>query len=218
MGKNRKLVMVVLVIMISMLIGCVSSQPKKQSYSGFLTDYPTFSKGAADIDQRYLKPGVDFRKYKKVMMDEVVFFFKTDSDYHGIHPSEIQDLSKKFHSIYIKTLGDLFTDTPGPDVVRMRLAVTDLEPSNPVTSTLTTVVPVGLAINLVKKGAGGEYTGIGSASCEVEFLDSLTNERVAAAIDKAPGAKLDIAKLSPAEAAFQHWAERLDAFMKSLQN
>ena len=48
---------------------------------------------------------------------------------------------------------------------------------------------------------------------EAEFLDSTTNERIAAAIDKAPGGKLDVGKLSPAKAAFEYWAERLGAFM-----
>lgn len=217
MENFRKLTMVLLVVLVSMLIGCTSTQPKKQVYSGFIQDYPAFKKGADDVDLRYLNSDVDLKKYKKVMMDEVVFFFKTDSDYKGIHPSEIQELSKKFYSIFVKTLGDIFTDTPGPDVVRMRLAVTDIEPSNSVSSAMTTVVPVGLAVSLIKKGATGEYTGIGSASTEVEFLDSMTNERVAVAIDRAPGGKMDIGELSPVESAFEYWAGRLSAFMKSLR-
>lgn len=217
MKNFRRLIMVLLVLMVSMLIGCTTTQPKKQVYSGFLNDYPVFTKGAEAVDLRYLAPGVDFKKYKKVMMDEVVFFFNTDSDYHGIHPSEIQELSEKFYSIYIKALGDILTDSPGPDVVRMRLAVTDIEPSNPVSGAMTTVVPVGLAVSLIKKGVTGEYTGIGSASAEVEFLDSLTNERLAVGIDKAPGGKLDVGELSPVESAFEYWAGRLAAFMKSLK-
>jgi len=150
-------------------------------------------------------------------MDEVVFFFNTDSDYNGIHPSEIQELSKTFHSIFVETFGDLLTDTPGPDVARMRLAVTDIKPSNPVTSTMTTVVPAGLAVSMVKRGATGEYTGIGSASAEMEFLDSVTNERIAAAIDKAPGGKLDAGKMSPAKSAFKYWAKRLFSFMNEMK-
>ena len=99
----------------------------------------------------------------------------------------------------------------------MRLAVTDLEPSSPVGGTMSTIVPVGLAYSLIKKGTTGEYAGIGSASMEVEFLDSVSNERVAAAIDNAPGGKFDVGKLSPAKSAFEFWAKRLRTFMKETQ-
>lgn len=215
MMNYRRLIMAFFIVAICTLIGCVSSQPQKPATSGFLKSYPTFTKGVDGVDEHYLKPGVDFSKYNKIMMDEVVFFFNTNADYKGIHPSEIKELGDTFHSVFVKTFGDRLTDTPGPNVVRMRLAVTDIEPSNPVTSSVTTVVPAGLAFNLVKRGVTGEYTGIGSASAEVEFLDSLTNERIAAAIDEHPGDKLDISKLSPIKAAFEYWAHRLDTFMKN---
>lgn len=197
------------------LTGCATSQGKQQQqYSGFLKTYPNFEQGPEGVDKRYLKPGVDFSKYDKVMMDEVQFFIAPDADYKGISPSVAKELGEDFHETFVKELGDMFTASPGPDVVRMRLAVTDLEPSNPVTGTITTVVPVGLAVSLVKKGATGEYTGIGSASMEVEFLDSMTNERIAAGVDKAPGGKLDVGKYSPAKAAFEFWAKRLHTFMQ----
>lgn len=211
MKRWRKFLLVVSVIVIGMLVGCVSTQ--KQTTSGFLKNYPVFEKGPEDIDLRYLKEGVDFKKYDKIMMDEVVFYFMPGADYQGIQPSEIQELSDKFHLTFVEMFGDMLTDTPGPNVARMRLAVTDIKPSNPVTGTVSTVVPVGLAVNIVKRGATGEYTGIGSATAEVEFLDSISNERIAAAIDKAPGGKLDLGKLSPVEHAFKYWADRLFSFM-----
>jgi glutamate dehydrogenase/leucine dehydrogenase len=113
-------------------------------------------------------------------------------------PEEINELSQEFHKAFVEVLGDRLTDTPGPDVVRMRLAVTDLETSSPVSGTMTTVVPVGLAVNLVKRGTTGEYIGVGSASMEAEFLDSVSNERIAVAVDTAPGGKFDLGKLSAA--------------------
>lgn len=207
------LVVMTAIAMLGTVVGCAGTQ--QQRYSGFLDSYPPMKKGPGDVDLRYLKPGVDFNKYNKVMMDEVVFFFKTDGDYHGIHPSEINELSDAFHKIYVQELGNILTDKPGSDVVRMRLALTDLEPSKPAQGAMTTVVPMGLAVSLAKKGATGEYMGIGSASCEVEFIDSVTNERVAVGIDKYPGGKLDIGKMSAAKAAFKYWADRLAAFIRS---
>jgi len=214
--KTRFKVVMALAIaaMVGGLMGCATQQ--KEGPSGFLADYPQFEPGKEGVDKRYLKEGVDFRKYNKIMMDEVVFFFKNEPDYKGIQPSEINELSEAFHKAFVETLRDMLTQTPGPDVLRMRLAVTDLETSSPVGGTITTVVPVGLAVSFIKKGTTGGYTGIGSASMEVEFLDSVSNERIAAAIDKAPGGKFDVGKLSAAKSAFEFWAKRLRTFMDEL--
>jgi hypothetical protein len=200
-----------IVVLSIALTGCATKQ--KQNYSGFLQDYPPFEKGLEGVDQRYMKEGVDFSKYQKIMMDEVVFFFNQDANYKGIHPEEIKELSEEFHKAFVEVLGDRLTDTPGPNVARMRLAVTDLEASKPVSGTISTVVPVGLAVNLVKRGTTGEYIGIGSASMETEFLDSISNERIAVVVDDAPGGKFDLGKYSAAKSAFKFWAERLRAFL-----
>ena len=82
--------------------------------------------------------------------------------------------------------------------------------------TASTILPVGLAVSLLKKGTTGGYTGIGSATMEAEFLDSVSNERIGAAIDKAPGGKLDVGKLTPAKEAFEFWAKRLRAFLDEM--
>lgn len=216
MEKHGRLV-IVAVIMVGMLMGCATKQPEKQARSGFLNDYPNFSEAPDGKGERYLKPGVDFTKYKRIMMDEVVFFFNSDADYKGIHPSEIQSITETFHEVFVKKFGDKLTEKPGPDVVRMRMAVTDIEPSNTITSTITTVVPVGLAVKVVKRGVTGEYTGVGTASAEVEFLDSLTNERIAAGIAKVPGEMLDVTKLSPVETTFEFFADRLYTFLQDVK-
>lgn len=184
-------------------------------YSGFLEDYPTFEKGKKGIDMAYIKEGVDFKKYKRIMLDQVIFYFKKDSDYKGIHPDEIQELSVSFHKAFVDVLKDAYplTDTPAQDVMRVRVAVTDIEPSKPGRGTVTTIIPVGLAVNLVKKGTTGEYIGVGSATMETELLDSVSNERIGAAVDEKPGGKLDLGKLSPAKDAFEFWAKRLKAFL-----
>ena len=73
----------------------------------------------------------------------------------------------------------------------MYCAFEHLVPNKPGLSGVTTVIPIGLAIDIVKSGAGGGHTGVGQASMEVEFLDSMTNERIAAAMDTKPGDKLE---------------------------
>ncbi len=211
---KRSIVCTVLLIVI-VAFGNTGDCGEKPEYSGFLGDYPTFKEGKEGVDMVDKKEGVDFSKYNKIMMDEVVFYFKKDADYKGIHPSDIQELTEAFNKAFIDALNDAYplTDKPGPDVMRVRVGITEITTSKPGVGTVTTIVPVGLAVSLLKKGATGGYTGIGSATMEADFLDSVTNERIGAAIDKAPGGKLDVGKLTPAKEAFEFWAKRLRAFL-----
>jgi len=38
----------------------------------------------------WIRPGVDYTKYKKVMMDYVIFAFAEDSEYGGIDTNEMK--------------------------------------------------------------------------------------------------------------------------------
>ena len=67
-----------------------------------------------------------------------------------------------------------------------------------------------------KRGACGAYTGIGSASMEVAFLDSMIKDRIAANIHKASGGKMDMGELSANRSAFLFRAGRLQTLMDDL--
>jgi hypothetical protein len=41
----------------------------------------------------WIRPGVDYTKYKKVMMDYVIFAFAEDSEYRGIDTNEMKKLA-----------------------------------------------------------------------------------------------------------------------------
>jgi hypothetical protein len=201
-----------LVVSITLLTisGCAKQQVK---YSGFLENYPEFGPGRdGGVDLLYLKEGVDFKKYNKVMMDHVVFYFNKDAEYKGINSHEMNKMSEAFHKAFIKELKPYFrvVDKPGPDVMRIRTAVTDIVASKPGLSVTTTIVPTALAFSFVKKAVTGSHTGVGQASIEAEILDSLTNERIGAAIDKRAGKKSEGAsEWGAVEGAFEFWAKRL---------
>ena len=72
MKRGFKVVMTVAIAaMVGVLMGCAT---QKVETSGFLGEYPPFEEGPGGVEKRYLKKGVDFSKYNKIMMDEVVFF------------------------------------------------------------------------------------------------------------------------------------------------
>ena len=212
----KNILRMILVVMIgfalSMNMGCAA----KVKHSGFLKDYPEFEQGpAGGVDLIYLKEGVDFKKYDKVMMDFVQFWFKDGTEYKGIHIHELNELAAAFNKAMADALKDAYpiVDDPGPDVLRIRFAITDVIPSRPALNTITAVTPVGLALSTVKKGVTGTHTFVGEASMEAELLDSLTNERLGAAIDRKAAGKYKIVKgmtkWGHAKDAFGFWAKRL---------
>ena len=212
--KRLTLALCSTVIALFLFQGCASAP--KASKSGFLKDYSGFEAGPAEgADLVYKKPGVDFSRYDKVMLDHVTFFFKDDAKYKGIHPDELKELADAFHQAMMDALHGAYpvVKGPGPDVLRIRVAVTDLVPGSPTLNTISTIIPIGLAISSVKRAATGVHANVGQASVEAEFLDSVTGERVAAALDRKVGGKAEfvdgMSKWGHVREAFQFWSGRL---------
>jgi hypothetical protein len=209
----KKRITVIIVVCIILSVGVAQAKLEPKEYSGFLVDYSQLKKGPEDgVAKVYKKEGVDFKQYNKIMLDHVVFYLKDDAKNKGIDPVELAELSEKFHKSVIDTLGSAYplVDKPGPDVMRVRVAITDLELPNRTLNAITTILPVGLIVSTVKKGTTGKGTAVGEISMEFEFLDSETNQRLAAGVDRRAGGKIDsMSKLGTAEDAFKFWAQRL---------
>jgi len=181
--------------------------------------YELLQPGPKDgVKKRWLKPDVNYLKYKKVMLDSVVFYLAKNSDYQGIDPQVMKDLADKFNKITVDAIQDKYpvVAEPGPDVLRLRVAITNLEQSRPVLSGITTVVPVGLGISILKRGVAGSWSGSGATGMALIAIDSTTNEVLAVAEDyRSAGFTERFSKWGSAEEAFKFWAERLRKFMDS---
>lgn len=197
--------------------GCASKQVR---HSGFLENYPEFKpgpKGGADFV--YMKEGVDFSVYNKIMMNHVVLYFEDNAEYKGIHPVELAEMSNAFHKAITDNLQGAYplVAEPGPDVMRLRFAITDVVANKPGMGAISTVMPIGLALSTVKKGVTGTHTGVGQASIEVEILDSMTNERIGAAIDTRHGGKIEgFTKWGAVKGSFEFWAKRLRTWLDEI--
>ena len=198
---------------IAALLVSFSVYAAEMKKSGFISDYSGMKPGPeGGADWVYIKEGVNFAHYKKVMVDQVTFFLRDDAKYKGVNPDDIKELTDAFNNAVRENIGKYYplVDQPSPDVIRIRIAITDLVPNNPGISAVTTVMPIGLGLSMLKKAVTGKHTGVGETSMEMEILDSLTNERVAAAIDQYSGGKLSgMKKWGSAEEAFKFWTERL---------
>ena len=219
----KKIVQVFFWIILIASAGCAS---KKAHYSGFLDNYPEFQPGPkGGVDLVYLKQGVDFKKYNKVMLDNIIFFTDPDAQFKGVEADELKKLEDSFHSALKKELEADYpftsypvVDKPGPDVMKVRIAVTTLNPGRPVVcGAAMALLPISLTVGEAKQAMTGKNIGTGNASIEAEMLDSMTNERIAAAIDNYNGSKDScVEKEGLAHEAFGFWAKRLRFFMDTI--
>ena len=204
----------ILMIGFAVIIVSIGATSKKMPISGFLTDYSLLKEDPEGLVQwKYFKDGANFGAYDKIIIDHATFFFKEDSDYKGIHPTELTELAQNLHKAFLVTLARAysFTDKPGPGTMRVRLAITDLVPGKPGTGVMTTVVPFGLAASFIKKAVTGSHIGMAQISGEAELVDSQTGEILAAAIDNKMGQKQKLGKSftkwGQIEVIFNGWAE-----------
>jgi hypothetical protein len=168
-------------------------------YSGFLSDYSMLKPAPDGSDaMSWRKPGVDFKIYDKIIVERLNFFYKDDADYKGIDPTELKALGDYFHETFMKEIGKIYpvVTEPGPGVLRVRAALTDIVPNKPAVSVVTLVVPyltfADLGTSAVAKGGPGSNFYVGYTTIEAEFIDSVTNEQVAAYVDRYYPKKYDV--------------------------
>lgn len=146
------------------------------------------------------------------MVDSVIFFLADKADYNGIDPQEMKKLCDEFNKALVAAFKDKLpiVAEPSPDVARVRFAITNVQPSRPGVSTVTSIVPVGLGVSLIKKGATGGWIGSGETATELMMLDTATNEIIAlGATKRAAAFEERFSKWGSAKEAFKFWSERL---------
>ena len=195
-------------------------QARSVTDSGFLGDYSQLTKGTGDQAQlRYIAPNVDWKKYTKVYIMPVELWKADDKDspLGKLSPENQQLLVNFFYTELNNELQKSFTivAAPGPDTLVVHVAVTEAEKSAPVRNLLTSVVPFGIAANILVTAAFGSGIGVGQVQVEGELLDGQTNQRLAAAVDRRVGTKALRTKFDGSwgdvKLAFAYWAFRLEA-------
>jgi len=212
--------------LVILLSACSSTiQTRSVETSGFMTDYHQLRKGeAGEARLVYINPSTDFGKYDKILIKPVQVYAAPKSKLAKLPNEDVQSLVNYLHATVREQLkGDyVLVDRPGSGVMSLRVAITEAKGSKVVMDTLSSVMPPGIAVSAIKQLATGTPASVGSARVEMEMLDSVTGERLIAAMDERAGRKYTgrfdkWKKWQDAKDAYDYWAQQLRARLTELR-
>jgi hypothetical protein len=147
--------------------GCAATQEAKSvEKSGFLGDYSFLREGQRSTisesaeDQAllvYRNPEADWRKYRKVQLDPVTIWTGEHSQLKDVAVEDRQRLVATLWSKLDESLRQDYkmTSQPGPDVMRIQVAITEAGESNAVLDTVTSIIPQTRLLSGMKSLATG---------------------------------------------------------------
>ena len=209
---------VCLLLIPALFAGCAKTrQGRSVEPSGFLGDYSKFRKGEGEEAQLvYLNPKVkdNFSHYNKIMIDKITVYSVEGSKLDKLDKEQVESLVAYLNQSLTTELSKDYqiVDKPGPDVLKLRAAITESRGSKVVLDSISTIIPQFRLLS-----AGGQLIGdtsvvVGKARVEAELCDSVTGERLGAAVDERSGSKAlkgVFTKWSDVRDAYDHWAIRL---------
>ena len=209
----------------ALMISCAStSQMRNTKAVGFLGDYSELHTGTGNEAQMvYIKPKVSWAHYDKMIIDPITAYAIPGNPLAKLPKDQLNALVNYLYADLREQLGKDYkiVNTAGPGVLRLRVALTEAEGGAPIRSVLSSVVPVGLALSVLKTAATGKGIGVGTARVEAELLDAQTHERLIAAVDAQSGNKRDFfgsfSKWDDARDAFDFWSAKLKQRLAELR-
>lgn len=182
---------------------------------GFLSHPELLEKGIGDdAPLFYMRPGVNFKDYPKVLIRPTTLWTKKDSELKNLSKEDRQMLLHAMHKAIIDEVSKIKTvvTEPGPGVMEIRAAILEAEGSTVVLDSITTFLPQALIISSAVELATGTKGFAGEAAAAVEFRDSVNSKVLACAVDRRHGSKdpTDVfSTWSDVESAFRYWAENM---------
>jgi hypothetical protein len=175
--------------------------------------------------------GVDWKRFDKVMIERIQVYIKPTAAQKPVDPTDLKVLIDYFHGALVRDLSPVvqIVQTSGPGVLRVRLALTALVPTNTAESLAGTAVPYGFVAEMGSGAATGRPVGstpyMGQTGLEAQFRDGATGTVVGECADTEIGLKyaadLNGGASTAAEAwlngyvsSFQSWTYARDAFNK----
>lgn len=163
----------------ALLSGCASTSPPSQS--GFLGDYSQL-KPAPDREgvMLYVDQSADLRPYSKLMFDPVQVLVTPAPDQPQLPPEVLQKIGGQLQESLRRELAPEYqvVTTPGPDVLRVRSAITNIQAVRPEPGTID-YLPIKAVYNVGREAAVGGPR-VAEMQAEVEVLDPVGKRVIAA--------------------------------------
>ena len=198
-----------------------ASDPTRLTQSGFLSDYAQLAPVPwAEGIQCWREPGLDAGKYDKVLISRMTVTLKPDQQL-GIDPTDLKMLTDYFHASLVTALEPQMqvVDKAGPGVLAIRIALTDLVPTDVSRSVTGTVVPYAFVAEAGSGVATGRPAGstpyLGETGMEMQFIDGASETIVAECRDTEVGRKYAAELDSGVSGAAQTWA---NGYVNSFQS
>jgi uncharacterized protein DUF3313 len=225
MTSNRRSALLALALVASAVVasGCGIIRPtrgrwaEEAPHSGFLRDYsqlkPHDDYPAQEI---FIAPDAEWTKYDAVYIESVTIWV-ADAE-KAPSPEDQKKLTDMLYKSLSDKIGEKFkiAEHPGPGVLELRAAITEARGAKVVLNTVTTVIPQLRAASTILGLATDTAAFVGAASGEAELTDSVTRDRLAAAIDTRAGTKgimRMLSKWADVEAIFDYWGEHTRDFL-----
>jgi hypothetical protein len=198
------------------LAGCAATEATTTAKpAGFLGDYSQLVPGEGNEAQLvYVASDVDFSKYDSVILESVTFWVAKESEADVLDLETRQMVTDRLYRALHDRLSKDFklVSKPSPSAIRIRAAITGAKDARVVLNAITSVVPQLRLLSQLGDLDNDTALLVGKASVECEFLDSATNERIAAGVDERMGnktLKTAFTTWGDVDASFEFWADRV---------
>lgn len=212
--RNTNIMLSLLLVVLAIYsFGCAkTTETGKAKPTGFIDDVEMLKEDPdGKVALLYINEEVNFANYDKVWLEPVTIYVFEGSKLAEMPEEKRQELLAYTEAALMRELGknNEIVSQAGPGVAQMRFALTEISDSNVLIDTVTTYAPPARAFSELKKLVTGKHTGVGQAAFEAEALDSVSGERIAAAMGVRAGGKTvktDLDRYRDVEAAIDAWA------------
>lgn len=198
----------------------VKTIPAGQEFSGFLKNYeqlkPNENLGGNTLTYSETDARKNLRSYFAIVVDPIEVYIATNADASKVNEDSRKTLTNYFHHALLAAVSDAFppVEQPGPLTLRLRVALVGVDVGGQVApaDAPADAQPLQQALNIGKVGV------------EMELVDSVTGDRIAAMVDRTnlgEGAEVGavnfsrVEKFAAARLAFDEWASRVREFLDS---
>ena len=206
---------------IAALAGCAHSEQAKGYWgkaepSGFLNDYSKLRPAADDTEATlvyFMGDKAKFKSYTKVWLEPVQVWRGEKSDAKDM---DVEDAHYLSQFLWSKLDEEFRKDyqmvrSPGPDVIHVRVGITEAGKNIPVVDNITAMYPAAYVLSRAKQYVASTESFVGKSSIEVEATDSQTGELLAAGVDRRGGGKYfwkSFHRWGDVEEAYTYWAKK----------